>query len=157
MKNNKLTLVKCIAIPLILGALVGFVTQAGMDDFKALNHPPLTPPDILFPIVWTILYALMGISAYLVKTAPASEEDIAKAMSVYFYQLVVNFLWPIFFFNFQWFLFSFFWLLLLWILVIVMIKRFYRIRPIAAYMNIPYLIWLTFAAYLNLGVWWLNR
>ena len=157
MKKNWLILLKCIAIPILLGLLASFFTQNAMDDFHRLNQPPLTPPDILFPIVWTVLYTLMGISAYLIKTAEASEEEIAKAMSVYFYQLLANFLWTIVFFNFQWFLFAFFWLLLLWVLVAVMIKRFYNIRPIAAFMNIPYLIWLTFAAYLNLGVWWLNR
>ncbi len=157
MKTNVKTLIKCIAIPLLVGIISGFLTQGGMDAFEKLNHPPLTPPDIVFPIVWTILFTLMGISAYIVKTSSASEESIAQAMSIYFYQLVVNFLWPVFFFNLQWFLFSFFWLVLLWIMVAIMIKRFYHIKPVAAYLNIPYLIWLTFAAYLNLGVWWLNR
>lgn len=157
MKEKTKNIIKCILIPLLVGGISGFLTQGGMKDFNALNQPPLTPPDIVFPIVWTVLFLLMGISAYLVKTADAPEEDIAKAMSIYFYQLVVNFLWPVFFFNLQWHLFAFFWLVLLWILVAVMIKRFYAIRPIAGYMNIPYLIWLTFAGYLNLGVWWLNR
>lgn len=157
MSEKAKNIIKCIVIPLLVGIISAFLTRGGMEDFKSLSHPPLTPPDMLFPIVWTLLYILMGISAYLVKTSTTNEENIARAMSIYFYQLVVNFLWPVFFFNLQWFLFSFFWLVLLWILVAVMIKRFYDVRPIAAYMNIPYLIWLTFAAYLNLGVWWLNR
>lgn len=157
MNENTKTLLKCIAIPLILGALAGFITRGAMESFEALNQPPLTPPDILFPIVWTILYILMGISCYLVKTAHNSEGAIAQVLPLYFYQLVANFLWPIAFFNLGWHLFAFFWLLLLWVLVILMIKRFYYIQPLAAYLNIPYLIWLTFAAYLNLGVWWLNR
>lgn len=157
MSDKTKNILKCIVIPLFVGIVSAFLTRGGMEDFQMLSHPPLTPPDWLFPVVWTILYILMGISAYLVKTSTNGEENIARAMSVYFYQLVVNFLWPVFFFNLQWFLFAFFWLVLLWILVAVMIKRFYEVRPIAAYMNIPYLIWLTFAAYLNLGVWWLNR
>ena len=115
MKKNWLIILKCIAIPIILGLLASFFTQNAMENFHSLNQPPLTPPDILFPIVWTVLYTLMGISAYLIKTAEAPEEEIAKAMSVYFYQLVANFLWTIVFFNFQWFLFAFFWLLLLWV------------------------------------------
>ncbi len=156
MKKNKLTLIKCIGIPLILGALIGYITRTGMEDFNSLRQPPLTPPDLLFPIVWTILYALMGLSAYLVKTDIAPEQSITKAMSAYYFQLVLNLIWPILFFNFQWFLFAFFWLIALWISVIVMIKRFRLVNKKAAYMNIPYLIWLTFASYLNLGVWWLN-
>lgn len=157
MQKNKLTLIKCIAIPIILGALIGYITRSGMEAFQDLNHPPLTPPDILFPIVWTILYGLMGISAYLIKTNIASDQMGNRAMSSYCSQLVVNLLWPIFFFNLQWFLFAFFWLLLLIILVIVMIRRFCLLSKTAAYLNIPYLIWLGFASYLNIGVWWLNR
>ena len=85
------------------------------------------------------------------------ELDGSKALTLYVYQLIVNFLWPTFFFNLQWYLFSFFWLLLLWILVLAMIISFYRISKPAAYLQIPYLVWLTFAGYLNLGIWILNR
>ena len=91
--------------------------------------------------------------------APADivREEIRKALTIYGYQLVVNFLWPTFFFNFGWYFFSFLWLVLLWVLVLIMILRFKDISKVAAYMNIPYLIWLTFAGYLNLGIWLLNR
>ena len=157
MSERTKTILKCIGIPLILGVLVGLLTRNAMNDFKLLEQPPLTPPDILFPIVWTILYTLMGISCYLIKTSDASKEEVADVLPIYFYQLVVNFLWPIFFFNLEWHLFSFIWLLLLWVLVARMIMKFYPLNKTAAYLNIPYLIWLTFAAYLNLGVWWLNR
>lgn len=157
MKINKLLLIKSIAIPIVMGAVAGFLTRNAMEDFEALNQPPLSPPGWLFPIVWTILYVLMGISAYLIKVADASTEEIDDALTIYRYQLIVNFLWPVFFFNFGWYLFAFVWLILLWILVIIMIRKFYTISKPAAYLNIPYLIWLTFAAYLNLGVWWLNR
>lgn len=157
MKINKLLLIKSIAIPIVVGAVSGFLTRNAMQDFEALNQPPLSPPGWLFPIVWTILYTLMGISAYLIKVADASTEEIDDALTIYRYQLIVNFLWPVFSFNFGWYLFAFVWLILLWILVIFMIRKFYTISKPAAYLNIPYLIWLTFAAYLNLGVWWLNR
>lgn len=157
MKINKLLLIKSIAIPIVMGAAAGFLTRNAMQDFEALNQPPLSPPGWLFPIVWTILYILMGISAYMIKVADASTEEIDDALTIYRYQLIVNFLWPIFFFNFGWYLFAFVWLILLWVLVIFMIRSFYKISKPAAYLNIPYLIWLTFAAYLNFGVWWLNR
>lgn len=157
MKINKKKLFKNIAIPLIVGGVAGFLTSGSMKEFAALNQPPLSPPGWLFPVVWTILYLLMGISTYLISTAEAGEEEIAGALALYNMQLIVNFLWPIFFFNLGWYLFAFFWLVLLWILVARMIKAFAEISKTAAYLNIPYLIWLTFAAYLNLGVWWLNR
>jgi tryptophan-rich sensory protein len=107
--------------------------------------------------VWTILYVLMGVSSYLILTSDASVEEISDAIRLYAYQLLVNFLWPTFFFNFQWYFFALLWLILLWILVFLMIRKFATINKWAAYLNIPYLIWLTFAGYLNAGIWWLNR
>ena len=149
-------LAKCIAIPLLVGIVAAIISGGGMEVFESVNKPPLSPPAWLFPVVWTILYMLMGISSYLVLTSGAEENEISKAMTIYGYQLAVNFLWPTFFFNFQWYLFSFLWLVLLWVLVLVMIIRFWRIDRTAAYLNIPYLVWLTFAGYLNLGIWWMN-
>ena len=149
-------LAKCIAIPLLVGAVAGFISGGGMRVFESVNQPPLSPPAWAFPVVWTILYTLMGISSYRILTSGAKEDQIYKAMSLYWYQLAVNFLWPTFFFNFRWYLFSFFWLVLLWVLVLAMILRFWRIDRRAAWINIPYLVWLTFAGYLNLGIWWLN-
>ena len=154
--NNFLFLVKSIAVPLLVGLLASLLTRNSMQVFASVNKPPLSPPAILFPIVWTILYMLMGISYYLVVNSGENQEDILKAARIYWLQLIVNFLWPTFFFNFQWYLFSFFWLLLLWLLVIIMIKMFYVVSKPAAWINIPYLIWLTFAAYLNLGIFLLN-
>jgi len=132
------------------------ISGGGMELFESVNQPPLSPPGWLFPVVWTILYTLMGISSYWIMTSGAKEDQIYKAMSLYWYQLAVNFLWPTFFFNFRWYLFSFFWLVLLWVLVLAMILRFWKIDKRAAWINIPYLVWLTFAGYLNLGIWWLN-
>lgn len=157
MKNKIILLIKCIALPLLTGLLSGILIRNGVREYGTMEKPPLSPPGVLFPIVWTILYVLMGIGCYLVLTSEGEKKEIQKAISVYGWQLLVNFLWPTFFFNFQWYFFSFLWLLLLWILVLIMILRFYRLSKPAAYLNLPYLIWLTFAAYLNLGVYLLNR
>ena len=148
-------LLVCIVVPLVVGALSAFFS-GGMGDFERGNQPPLSPPGWLFPVVWTILYTFMGISSYLILTSEAEKEEIQNALSIYAYQLTVNFLWPTFFFNFRWFFFSFLWLLLLIFLVAAMIREFYKISKSAAYLNIPYLIWLLFAGYLNFTIWWLN-
>lgn len=157
MKLNKWLLIKCITIPLAVGALAGILSGGGMRKFAELNKPPLSPPGWLFPVVWTVLYLLMGISSYLICTSGAEKKEITEAITLYFYQLVVNFLWPIFFFNFGWYLFSFFWLLLLWVMIVLLIKSFGQISKLAAYLLVPYLLWVSFAGYLNLGIWWLNR
>lgn len=156
MKINWKLLIICIAIPLAVGAIASLLTGGGMEVFESVNKPPLSPPAWLFPVVWTILYALMGISSYLILTSGADRGEVQNALSIYAYQLTVNFLWPTFFFNFRWFFFSFLWLILLVVLVVAMIREFYKISRPAAYLNIPYLIWLIFAGYLNLAIWWLN-
>ena len=156
MKINKGLLLKCIAIPLLVGAISALLTRGSMEQFARLNKPPLAPPGWLFPVVWTILYILMGISSYLVLTSGANKEAILHALKLYIYQLLVNFLWSTFFFNLGWYLFAFVWLVLLWILVLAMIKSFYKIDKTAAILNIPYLLWITFAGYLNLAIWLLN-
>lgn len=157
MKRNKILLIICIAIPLAVGALASLLSGGGMDVFSMVEKPPVAPPAWLFPVAWTILYSLMGISSYLILTADAPKEQKDDATFIYGWQLLVNFLWPTFFFNFQWYLFSFFWLLLLWLLVLLMIWKFKDISRIAALLNIPYLLWLTFAGYLNFSIWLLNK
>ncbi len=157
MKPNVKKLLICIAIPLLVGGIAGLLTRPGTQAYATMVKPPLSPPAILFPIVWTILYILMGISSYLIWTKADDSPTTTRAKNLYFYQLVANFLWSFFFFSFQWYFFSFIWILLLWGLVVAMIKAFSRISKVVAYINIPYLIWLIFAAYLNLGVWRLNR
>ena len=154
--NNGINLIKSIAIPLITGFASFLFARNSMQMFEEVNKPPLSPPAILFPIVWTILYTLMGISSYLVETSGKDKDDIQRAMRIYYLQLFVNFLWPTFFFNFQWYFFSLLWLLLLWGLVLLMLKRFSTISKTAMWINVPYLIWLTFAAYLNLSIFLLN-
>lgn len=157
MKINIGRLVVCIAIPLLVGGVAGFLTRNSMETFALLEKPPFAPPAWLFPVAWTILYILMGIASYLVLEADVDLQEKQNAINVYFYQLIVNFLWPVFFFNLGWYLFAFFWLILLWVLVWITFRRFYEISRLAGYLLVPYLLWLTFAGYLNLGVWNLNR
>lgn len=156
MKGNKLLLLQCILVPLLVGVVASLITGGGMEQFEMMLKPPLSPPGWVFPIVWTVLYTLMGISSYLILTSGAEKDKKEKALMLYWYQLAVNFLWPTFFFNFEWYLFSFVWLVILWVLVLLMILAFWKIDKRAAYLNIPYLVWLTFAGYLNLGIWWLS-
>lgn len=156
MKINWKLLIVCVVIPLAAGFLSSLITRGGMEVFASIRKPPLSPPAWLFPVVWIILYTLMGISSYLVLTSGGSREDVQNALSVYAYQLLVNILWPVFFFNFQWFFFSLIWLVLLVLLVAAMIREFYRLSKSAAYLNIPYLVWLLFAGYLNFTIWWIS-
>ncbi|MEE0686737.1 MAG: TspO/MBR family protein [Lachnospiraceae bacterium] len=156
MKSINTKLLCFIAIPLLVGGIAALLTSDSMRTFTSLDKPTLSPPSWLFPVVWTILYTLMGVSAYLIATGSYTPIDRAKALTFYTYQLAVNFLWSIFFFNFEWYFFSFLWIILLWILVLLMIKAFGKTNKTAAYLNIPYLLWITFAAYLNFGIWILN-
>lgn len=147
MKINFKKLILCILIPLGLGALVGLIVP--FDTYSSIVQPSFAPPAILFPIVWSILYILMGISYYLV-----SEEGMNPR--IYWIQLVVNLLWSIWFFLAKMYLFSFIWILLLDVLVIIMIKVFYDIKKKAGLLQIPYLVWIIFASVLNLFVVILN-
>lgn len=156
MKPNYKTLLICIAIPLLAGSLSASLTANTMETFQQLNKPPLTPPGFIFPIVWTILYTLMGVASYLIVTSGKKQEDIQAALLAYGLQLIVNILWPIFFFRFGWYLFSLFVIMLLWLFIFHTIRLFYDISKPAAYLMIPYLIWVTFAAYLNAGFLALN-
>ncbi len=147
-----------VFISLAIGGLSAFFTRNNMDIYSEVNTPPLSPPSILFPIVWTVLYILMGISAAIIYNAKADDNDSkARILFVYAVSLFVNFCWSIFFFNMRIFLFSFFWLIILWILIFRTILGYSKTNRVAAYLQIPYLIWVTFAGYLNLGIWVLNR
>ena len=145
--------IKSIAIPVIVGAVVGFITMRFM-DYGSLNQPPLAPPGFIFPIVWTILYVLMGISYGMLKVDGLADNEVD---SIYYLQLTINALWSIFFFVFKWRLFAFLWIILLGIAVAKMIRVFFERKPLAGYLQIPYFAWLIFAAYLNFGVYLLNR
>lgn len=146
-----------ILIALGVGGLSALLTMGNMDIYDELVTPPLSPPSILFPIVWTALYILMGVSAAMVyKSGAAPYKEKTSAIAIYASSLVVNFAWSIIFFNLRAFLFSFIWLLFLFYLIIKTILAYKKIEPIAAYLQIPYAIWVAFAGYLNFGIWILN-
>lgn len=156
MNKSGASLLRCIIAPIAVGAAAALLSAGGMADFAKLDKPPLTPPGWIFPVVWTILYALMGISYYLAVSADGEGEITRKAKRTYTLQLAVNFFWPIFFFNFKLYLFSFVWLILLWILILKCIMLFCKISPLAAKLLIPYILWVSFAGYLNFGVYYLS-
>ena len=140
-----------------VGVLAGFLTREGTALYEMnMEKPTLTPPGIVFAIVWTVLYALMGIGAARVDAAPESR-DRSGALNIFVIQLAVNFFWSLIFFNAHAYGFALVWLLLLCVLIIMMILQFRKVDRTAALLQIPYLLWVTFAAYLNYGVWRLNR
>ena len=150
---NKLGIyVKSILVPVLVGALVGLITSNAI-DYETLKQPFLAPPAWVFPVVWTILYILMGVSYGILKTNNQTDAEIDR---IYYIQLAVNALWSIIFFTLKWRLFAFIWILLLIALVVTMIKLFYEKNQTAGLLQIPYLIWITFAAYLNLAIYILN-
>ena len=155
MKNNKKTLIIALAIPLLVGGLAALLS-GGMDSFSTLNKPPLSPPGWLFPVVWTILYLAMGFASYLVATANAPTYKKNSALLAYAAQLIFNFFWPIIFFAWEAYLVAFIWLVVLWVLILITILRFYAVSKPAAYLMVPYLLWVTFAGYLNLAIYLLN-
>ena len=146
----------CVAIPLAVGGLSALFTAGNMKLFEEINKPPLSPPGWLFPVVWTILYVLMGIALYLV-VMTKTRENKTPAIISFGVQLFFNFFWSIIFFNAQAYLFAFIWLILLWVAIAVNIYFFNKINSISAKFLIPYLVWVTFAGYLNLGIYILNR
>lgn len=145
-----------ILIPIGVGLLSAYLTMGNMDIYESIVRPDLAPPAIVFPIVWTILYVLMGIGSVIIYNSNANENDKNKALLIYGLQLVVNFFWSIIFFNQRAFLLSFIWLILLWVLIVAMIISFGKINKTAAWLQIPYLLWVTFAGYLNLMIYLLN-
>lgn len=145
-----------IVIALLVGGLSALLTKDNM-NLDGVNQPALSPPSWLFPIVWTILFILMGISSAMVYQSGPNRPQVKSALWVYALQLAVNFFWSIIFFNMRNFIFAFIWLLLLWVLIVVMITKFKKIRPLAAYLQIPYLLWVTFAGYLTFATYLLNR
>lgn len=151
--NKFFSNLKYILFPLILGGLVGFIISGSMNYFD-LNKPSLAPPGFIFPIVWTILYILMGISYGILVKKNLNTYGI---QNIYYLQLLVNLIWPILFFTFQLRLSSFLWILLLDTLIVVMIIQFYTKDKIAGFLQIPYLIWSLFASYLNIGIYILNK
>ena len=139
-----------------VGGLSGWLTREGTKLYRTtIIKPPLSPPGIVFPSVWSILFALMGIGAARIYLSPASNAR-SRVLGIFLLQLAFNFFWSIIFFNLQNFGLALLWLVVLWLLILWMIKRFHTIDPLSAWLQIPYLLWVTFAAYLNFGVWRLN-
>ena len=145
--------IKSILIPVLAGVVVALITSGAM-KYSMLNKPPLSPPGALFPVVWTILYILMGVSYGILKSNNQTNEEIDY---IYYLQLAINALWSIIFFVFKWRLFAFLWIILLIVAVVQMIRKFYEKNSLAGLLQIPYLIWIVFAAYLNFAIYLLNR
>ena len=156
MKIDWKKLVVSLAIPLGVGALATLLSGNGMDAYAQLNRPPLSPPGWVFGVVWTILYLLMGYACFLIWTADIQQEEKARALKLYAAQLAVNYLWPLVFFGLQWRLAAFGILIVLWVLIYQTIRAFSEIDEKAANLLIPYILWVSFATYLNLGAYLLN-
>ena len=139
-----------------IGALAGWLTRDAVALYQAtVSKPPLSPPGWVFPVVWAALYALMAVGAARVWMAPNSRSR-TLGLALFFAQLAFNFLWPLIFFSLGWFGPALLWLVALWGLVLWMIAAYEQVDPLAAWLQAPYLLWLTFAAYLNFGVWLLS-
>ena len=151
--SNFKTYAKSIIIPVLVGGIVGLIVS-NYTDYIYLNKPLFSPPSIVFPIVWTILYILMGVSYGILKSKILNNED---SISIYYIQLFVNALWPIIFFTLKWRFFAFLWILLLLVLIVRMIAIFYKKNKVSAFLQIPYLLWTIFATYLTFFTYLLNK
>lgn len=156
MNRKTKTFIISIAIPLAIGGLSALLTAKNMNMFDEITKPKLTPPGYLFPIAWTILYTLMGISSGIIyrKNKQKNKED--SSLVIYAISLFFNCVWSIIFFNARSYLFAFIWLIILWGLILTTIIKYFKINKLAATLQIPYLMWVTFAGYLNLAVFLLN-
>ncbi len=154
---NILKFVISIVIPLGLGSVAGMVTSEAIPEWYAsLNRPSFSPPNWLFGPAWTILYILLGISLFLVwKQAPGA--DRSRALLIFAVQMVLNFAWTFIFFYFKMLQLALIEIMVLWLSIFVMILWFYKVKPLAAYLNIPYILWVTFATVLNAGFYFLNN
>lgn len=157
MKKEIKTYAISIAAALAVGGLSALLTAGNMDIYSEIVKPPLAPPSVLFPIVWTLLYILMGVSAAMIYLQRDENPTAARnSLAAYGVSLFLNFFWSIIFFNMQAFLFSFIWLILLWVSILITILQYRKISPLAAALQVPYLLWVTFAGYLNLAIYILN-
>lgn len=151
MNQNWKKLIIALALPLAVGGLATALS-GGMGDYQDLVQPPLSPPGWVFPVVWTVLYLLMGYSSYRIYISGKPEAEIKSALRLYLAQLGLNFLWPIVFFGLAWYLPAFFLLLALWVVLFLTVRAFTKLDERAGDLLIPYLLWVTFAGYLNLGI-----
>lgn len=156
MKFDWKKLLISLVIPLGVGGISALLIGGGMGQYQAMEQPPLSPPGWVFPVVWTILYLLMGYASYRVYISGADQKKIRTALKLYGAQLAVNFLWPLVFFGLQWYYAAFVLLVALWVLIYLTMRSFSDIDEWAGNLILPYILWVTFAGYLNLGVAILN-
>ncbi|MGN1315438.1 MAG: TspO/MBR family protein [Acutalibacteraceae bacterium] len=150
------SLIKNLAIPLLVGALAGFLTNADAKEFTATAQKPVfMPPDWLFPVVWTVLYVLMGFAAYIIENSQSHRKN--RALIIYYIQLFFNFAWSFIFFSCENYLFAFIWIIALLIFILATILEFKMVKARAAYLLIPYVIWVSFASVLNFSIYLLNK
>ena len=155
--NRYLKLALCILLPLMVGGISGFATATSINTwYVTLNKPFFNPPNYLFGPVWTTLYILMGVSLYLILQTPKNELR-KKAITVFVIQLFLNFWWSFIFFKFHYLGIALIEIITMWIYILIMIIYFHKIHKTAAYLQIPYLMWVSFATLLNASLWWLNR
>lgn len=156
-KSTALTFLIAIIIPLAIGGFSAFLTRDNMNLYEEVNTPPLSPPGFLFPVVWTILYVLMGVSSAFIWQSREEDKDTAdRGLLFYAVSLFFNFVWSLIFFNFRAYLLAFLWLLVMLTLIILTVISYKKAVPLAAYLQLPYILWTAFAGYLNFGVWLLN-
>ena len=153
-KNAKNRLI-ALAIPLAVGGLATLLA-GGMDAYKVINQPPLSPPAWVFPLVWTVLYLLMGEASYRILISEKEPRQVKNALIAYGIQLGINFVWPLVFFGGEMYLTAFFVLIALWVAIFITMRRFAQLDETAGDLLLPYILWVTFAGYLNLGVFLLN-
>ncbi len=163
MDNKKSKIVKivlCMLFPLVVGIISSLLTGDAMSQFGEFNQPPLSPPGWLFPVAWTILYLLMGLASYFILEAQSEvkEKKSARRQALFFYlsQLVFNFVWSILFFKLQAHGIAFIWLIVMWVLIVLTMQRAFKVSKIACILLVPYILWCTFAGYLNLMIAILN-
>ncbi len=152
-KISKGRFIFALMLPLIIGIISAALSSQGMMMYGSMDKPPLSPPAWVFSVAWTILYLMMGAASYLILVSGADIRSRKTAMILYVIQLFMNFMWSILFFNWQLYLFALIWLLIMWGIVIICALKFKRISRTAAWLMVPYILWLTFAAYLNLGAY----
>lgn len=150
-KISIVTLVLSLLIPLLIGGISAALSAKGMATYATMSKPPLSPPGWVFSVAWTILYIMMGLASYFVLVSKVDTNNKVMAIAIYMLQLAMNFMWSLIFFNAERYFIAFIWLMVMWCLVIICMIKFFKIDKLAGSMMIPYVLWLTFAAYLNLG------
>lgn len=156
MLKKIISALKVILLPVLVGALSGFLISGNTDVYEVLMKPPFALPGGLFPVVWTVLYLLMGIALYLFLKSDASAEDKQEGKTLFFIQLLLNFLWPLLFFNGGQRFLAFLLLIVLFVFVVLTTLKFYRAKPASGILLLPYLLYTAYAGYLNFAIWYLN-